>query len=102
MATTPTLISEAELLQELLEAAHLLLTQEVDTYEEQISPTGEVIHKKTGKSRIITAANLQAANSVINSKAAQKHFAEQRRGLTVNVRKRLQQERQPQIEVLDE
>jgi uncharacterized protein YbjQ (UPF0145 family) len=101
LATDPT-VTEEHLVHDLLAGVSALLNQEVDVYEEQIAPTGEVINKKIGTRRVITAANLQAANATINSKAVQKHFAEQKRGTTVNVRKELQRENQKQIEVLDE
>jgi hypothetical protein len=101
MATKP-MVTEEQLVHDLLEGVSALLNQEVDVYEEQISPTGEVVNKRVGTRRVITAASLQAANAAINSKAVQKHFAEQKRGTTVNVRKELQREKQKQIEVLDE
>ena len=95
-------IAEEQLVHDLLEGVSALLNQEVAVYEEQITPTGEVVNKRVGTRRVITAANLQAANAALNSKAVQKHFAEQKRGTTVNVREELQREKQKQIEVLDE
>ena len=94
-------ITEQELLAAVIEGALTLLTQELDVYEEQISPTGEVVHKKVGTRKTITAANLQAANATLNSKAVQKHFAQSGRK-TVNVQKRLRKERNNKLEVLDE
>ena len=99
---TPPQVTEQQLICDLLEGVSALLNQEVDLYEEHVSPTGEVVNKRVGSRRVITAANLQAANAAINSKAVQKHFAELKRGTTVNVRKGLQREKQKQIEVLDE
>ena len=98
---TPT-ITEELLIKAQLEGAYALLTEEVDVYEEQITPAGEVVHKKVGTRKAITAANLQAATSAINSKAVQKYFAEQSKKKTVNVREMLQNEKQAQIEVQDE
>ena len=102
MDTPPKRVTEETLILSLLEGAYALLNQEVDVYEDRVTGDGTVYQTKIGTRRILTAANLQAAGSVINSKAAQKHFAEQKRGTTVNVRKELQREKLKQIEVLDE
>lgn len=97
-------LTEKELVQAQIAAAYSLLTKETDIYEEQITPTGEVVHKKVGSKRNVTAADLQAASSTINSKSVQKYFAEQNRGNTVNVRKGLAhaKKQQKQLEVEDE
>lgn len=97
-------ITEENLIKDLLARTQDLLNQEVDVYDEVIDPAeGVPVQKKVGTRRIITAANLQAAATVINSKAVQKYFAEQSRGKNVNVRKALRKEQKlKQVEVQDE